>query len=90
VQFATPEHLLAEPADDFVESFLGYDRGFRRLSFFEGKALSLREPKTVIRGATTGVGGVPESGSTADAGPATSSTGGEPVLVVDEDRRPVG
>ena len=90
VQFATPEHLLAEPADDFVESFLGYDRGFRRLSFFEGKALSLREPKTVIRGATTGVGGVPESGSTADAGPATSSTSGEPVLVVDEDLRPVG
>jgi osmoprotectant transport system ATP-binding protein len=90
VQFATPEHLLAEPADDFVESFLGYDRGFRRLSFFEAKALSLREPKTVIRGATTGVGGVPESGSTAGAGPATSSTGGEPVLVVDEDRRPVG
>jgi osmoprotectant transport system ATP-binding protein len=54
VQFATPEHLLAEPADDFVESFLGYDRGFRRLSFFEAKALSLREPKTVIRGAGTG------------------------------------
>jgi len=90
VQFATPEHLLAEPADDFVESFLGYDRGFRRLSFLEAKALPLREPKTVIRGAITGVGGVPESGSTGDAGPATSSTGSEPVLVVDEDRRPVG
>jgi osmoprotectant transport system ATP-binding protein len=89
VQFATPEHLLAEPADEFVESFLGYDRGFRRLSFFEAKALSLREPKTVIRGATTGMGGVPESGSAAGAGP-TTSTGGEPVLVVDEHRRPLG
>jgi len=59
VQLATPEHLLAEPADDFVESFLGYDRGFRRLSFFEAKSLSLREPKTALRGAGAGAIGGP-------------------------------
>ena len=91
VQFATPEHLLAAPADGFVESFLGYDRGFRRLSFFEAKALSLHEPKMLIRGSGTGMGGGgPEPESTAASRPASSSTSGEPVLVVDEQRRPLG
>jgi osmoprotectant transport system ATP-binding protein len=104
VQFATPEHLLAAPADDFVESFLGYDRGFRRLSFFEAKALSLREPKMLVRGASTGNGGEPEPGSavstdlgggpqlgsTVGSEPALSPTVGEPSLVVDEHRRPLG
>src|SRR5437879_456811 len=33
-QFAAPAELLAHPANAFVESFLGVDRGVRRLSFF--------------------------------------------------------
>jgi osmoprotectant transport system ATP-binding protein len=91
VQFATPEHLLAAPADGFVESFLGYDRGFRRLSFFEAKALSLREPKMLTPGASTGMrGGESPPESTAGSRPASSSTSGESVLVVDEQRRPLG
>ncbi|SOC58448.1 ABC transporter ATP-binding protein [Ornithinimicrobium cerasi] len=32
-QFATPADLLAEPADDFVASFVGKDRGYRALGF---------------------------------------------------------
>ncbi len=32
-QFATPADLLAEPADDFVASFVGRDRGYRALGF---------------------------------------------------------
>jgi osmoprotectant transport system ATP-binding protein len=32
-QFAPPAELLAEPADEFVESFVGQDRGYRALTF---------------------------------------------------------
>ncbi len=32
-QFAPPSVLLAEPADDFVASFVGKDRGYRALGF---------------------------------------------------------
>jgi osmoprotectant transport system ATP-binding protein len=40
-QFAPPDELLAAPADDFVEDFLGADRGIRRLSFFTSAGLKL-------------------------------------------------
>ncbi|MCF2434927.1 hypothetical protein LV779_10535 [Streptomyces thinghirensis] len=33
-QFAPPPSCCRIPADDFVEDFLGADRGIRRLSFF--------------------------------------------------------
>jgi osmoprotectant transport system ATP-binding protein len=32
-QYASPDELLAAPADDFVSAFVGRDRGYRRLSF---------------------------------------------------------
>ncbi|SLF29276.1 proline/glycine betaine ABC transporter ATPase [Mycobacteroides abscessus subsp. bolletii] len=32
-QFGTPEEILRQPADDFVASFVGRDRGMRRLTF---------------------------------------------------------
>lgn len=35
-QFGTPEEILREPADDFVASFVGRDRGMRRLTFASG------------------------------------------------------
>ncbi|SEF80878.1 osmoprotectant transport system ATP-binding protein [Thermomonospora echinospora] len=34
-QYATPDELLSEPADDFVRDFLGGSRGIRRLRFFQ-------------------------------------------------------
>ncbi len=40
-QFAPPAELLSNPADDFVEDFLGADRGIRRLSFFSTAGLGL-------------------------------------------------
>jgi osmoprotectant transport system ATP-binding protein len=40
-QFAPPDELLSRPADDFVEDFLGTDRGVRRLSFFTSAGLEL-------------------------------------------------
>ncbi|MDR7301256.1 ABC transporter ATP-binding protein [Haloactinomyces albus] len=38
-QYAEPDDLLAEPADDFVTSFVGRDRGYRRLSFMDARGL---------------------------------------------------
>ncbi|MFR9797633.1 ABC transporter ATP-binding protein [Streptomyces sp. MS06] len=40
-QFAPPAELLSDPADSFVEDFLGADRGIRRLSFFPSDGLDL-------------------------------------------------
>jgi osmoprotectant transport system ATP-binding protein len=34
-QFAPPSELLANPADAFVESFVGQDRGYRALTFLQ-------------------------------------------------------
>jgi len=77
VQVDTPERLLTAPADEFVERFLGYDRGFRRLSFIDAKSLPLSTPETLEL--------------TASAEQAKTVLGsGAPVLVVDDRRRPVG
>ncbi|GAB2557393.1 ABC transporter ATP-binding protein [Kribbella endophytica] len=40
-QFAPPSELLAKPADDFVESFIGQDRGYRALTFVTAEDLPL-------------------------------------------------
>jgi len=34
-QYASPAELLARPADDFVDGFVGRDRGYRTLGFLE-------------------------------------------------------
>ncbi|WP_328286758.1 hypothetical protein [Actinoplanes utahensis] len=41
-QFGTPRELLAEPADDFVASFVGRDRGLRSLSFDTASELPVK------------------------------------------------
>ncbi len=40
-QAGTPQQLLDEPADDFVEGFVGKDRGYRGLSFVAASGLQL-------------------------------------------------
>jgi osmoprotectant transport system ATP-binding protein len=40
-QFATPTELLMEPADDFVEDFVGADRALKRLALIRISDLSL-------------------------------------------------
>ncbi|CAM5360103.1 Proline/glycine betaine ABC transporter ATP-binding protein OS=Streptomyces parvulus OX=146923 GN=Spa2297_25550 PE=3 SV=1 [Streptomyces parvulus] len=74
-QFAPPAELLSDPADEFVEDFLGADRGIRRLSFFPSAGLELtRGP--VVR---------------ADAAGAPPAAAGAPyLLVTDADDRPLG
>ena len=38
VQYDTPQHILAYPADSFVEAFVGGDRSLKRLSLLEAGA----------------------------------------------------
>jgi osmoprotectant transport system ATP-binding protein len=76
-QVGPPERLLAEPADDYVAGFVGFDRGIRRLSFFTADGLSLSAGPVLA----------------ADATAAAAVKSGEPwILVVgaDDDRRPRG
>ena len=46
-QIAGPATLLAEPADAFVEGFLGKDRGIRRLSFVPARGVQVRSEPDV-------------------------------------------
>jgi len=46
-QYATPDDLLAEPANEFVEQFLGNDRAIRRLSLAAVRELDLDEGPVV-------------------------------------------
>ena len=46
-QVGTPQQVLDEPADAFVEGFVGRDRGFRSLSFQPATVLTLDRVKVV-------------------------------------------
>ena len=46
-QFDTPEQILAAPASEFVEHFVGADRGLKRLSLAKVRDLPLIEAVTV-------------------------------------------
>jgi osmoprotectant transport system ATP-binding protein len=85
-QYDTPERLLADPHDEFVESFVGVDRGFRRLSFFTAGELRLSTEGVVEEGTT---GEQARRDALTVDGPA-GGTGSEVVLVVDAARRPLG
>jgi osmoprotectant transport system ATP-binding protein len=78
-QFDPPDRLLAEPADAFVEQFLGSDRGIRRLTFYPSDALSLQDGP-VVASDTPAV----------SARDAALAAGLPWLLVVDGERRPLG
>jgi osmoprotectant transport system ATP-binding protein len=74
-QVASPEQLLAAPADDYVAGFVGFDRGIRRLSFVPTTGLAL-DAGPVLPG---------------DADVAKALAAGQPwICVTDADRRPAG
>ncbi len=74
-QVADPGTLLGDPHDDFVADFVGRDRGYRGLGFRASPTLQpTREP-------TVRLGAAPEE---------VRRTGGEWVLVTDDDERPLG
>ncbi len=49
-QYAAPQELLENPANDFVADFVGRDRGFRSLSFDSADALVLDSVDSVRSG----------------------------------------
>jgi osmoprotectant transport system ATP-binding protein len=75
-QVATPEELLTSPADAFVADFVGRDRGYRSLGFRSVADLPLTTEPTVALGAP--------------ATEARAVTDDDWLLVVDEERRPLG
>jgi osmoprotectant transport system ATP-binding protein len=44
-QYATPRELLESPADAYVESFVGADRGLKELALYKVSDLELRPPR---------------------------------------------
>jgi osmoprotectant transport system ATP-binding protein len=78
-QFDTPDAILANPANEFVERFVGADRGLKRLSLSRVRELPLIEPVTARLG---------ESPSAARDRLEAAGVGY--LLLVDERRRPVG
>jgi osmoprotectant transport system ATP-binding protein len=67
-QVGTPQELLDEPADAFVEGFIGRDRGYRSLSFLPAATLSLDRVK-VVRDVESVTGREPTLVVDADAKP---------------------
>jgi osmoprotectant transport system ATP-binding protein len=55
-QYDEPGHLLARPADDFVDGFVGRDRGYRGLGFLSADGLPLGELDTVRLGSAAPAG----------------------------------
>ena len=53
-QVGTPQQLLDEPADAFVEGFVGKDRGYRSLSFQPASGLGLGDVQVVREAGYTG------------------------------------
>ena len=74
-QVDTPERLLTFPADDYVEAFIGFDRGIRRLSFFPADGLDLDLEAVIGEGTTV-----------TEALQVAKSVGQPWVLVVDSER----
>ncbi|MDH6243513.1 ATP-binding cassette domain-containing protein [Mycobacterium sp. OTB74] len=46
-QYAAPQRLLSNPANEFVAGFIGADRGYRGLQFLDARGLVLRDIRTV-------------------------------------------
>ncbi len=67
-QAGPPQELLDEPADAFVEGFVGRDRGYRSLSFLPAAGLALDEV-AVVREATSAPGEGPTLVIDGDARP---------------------
>ncbi|MDQ0825000.1 osmoprotectant transport system ATP-binding protein [Arthrobacter sp. B2I5] len=75
-QYATPEEILRAPANNFVASFVGRDRGFRHLGFTPSDGVAIHPVPTIVRS---------PSGYESDSGAA-----GDWQLVVDADKHPLG
>ncbi len=73
-QYATPEEILRAPANDFVASFVGRDRGFRHLAFSPSDGVTIHSARTLTAAVLERDGSSPDDWQ----------------LVVDEGMRPLG
>jgi osmoprotectant transport system ATP-binding protein len=55
-QYDEPARLLSNPANDFICSFVGADRGYRRLQFYHATGLQLHDIRRVSEGEVDGPG----------------------------------
>lgn len=78
VQYDTPERILASPANEFVEDFIGAGAGLKQLSLSRVRDFELSEAVTVT-----------SDSSTSDALDRAREAGGQHVVVIDEQHRPV-
>jgi osmoprotectant transport system ATP-binding protein len=78
-QVDTPQRLLTSPVDSYVEDFLGFDRGIRRLSFLAADTLDLD---------TSAIAG--QDSTAAEALAKARKAGEEWILVMDSERLPRG
>ncbi|HET7082121.1 MAG TPA: betaine/proline/choline family ABC transporter ATP-binding protein [Candidatus Limnocylindria bacterium] len=78
-QYDTPNAILAAPATDFVEHFVGADRGLKRLSLARVRDLELEHPITASEGERRG-----------DLRQRLEAVGADYALLVDAQQRPVG
>jgi osmoprotectant transport system ATP-binding protein len=86
-QYDTPDGLLAHPADDFVARFVGADRGLKRLAL---RQLDEIELEPVDGGAPPGAPRTPGSTTLRDALSLMMAEGADPLVVVDDEDRPIG
>ena len=87
-QYATPDEILASPADDFIASFVGADRGLKRLSLTRLADLELEPPPG--DGAADGAPTATEATSLRDALSLMLTHDGRPLVVLGADGRPTG
>jgi len=86
-QYDTPDRILAHPADEFVERFVGADRGLKRLALRRLEEIEL-EP---LNGTPpTDAPRAPGSTTLRDALSLMMSEGADPLVVVDPDGTPIG
>ena len=78
-QYDTPDAILAEPAGEFVEHFVGADRGLKRLSLGRVRDLPLSEPITARAGEPRG-----------DLRRRLDEAGAADALLLDAQDRPIG
>jgi osmoprotectant transport system ATP-binding protein len=78
-QYDTPGEILTSPANEFVERFVGADRGLKRLSLARIRDLQLTEP-VIVREGSNGT----------DARRALEGSDADYALLVDERERPIG
>jgi osmoprotectant transport system ATP-binding protein len=78
-QYDTPDAILAAPANEFVERFVGADRGLKRLSLARVRDLTLAQPITARPGVAR-----------SDLRTHLEAGGADYALLLDADDRPLG